>query len=212
MDEKIKGVLNLAKGSVFFPFTQPTVKSPTGKIIKGRMPAVDRVMKNMFGDKDRDGVKNVIDCEPNNPKKQDKQIYLHRLNRQQLQGQPQAFVNLDNEQDRERIYLANMAHYRDKDIPAIANLISHEEMHHLIKEEQGEQTSTQLDNISTPGVVSSRGKIINPQTSHIPVGSTEKQKEVITEETGIPWWATKNIRVVQAVDDKNRLIKKHYGW
>ncbi len=45
---KTKEMLDLAKGSIFFPFTQPTVKSPTGRVIKGRMPSIDRAMKN-FG-------------------------------------------------------------------------------------------------------------------------------------------------------------------
>jgi len=35
MKKKVKEVKNLAKGSVFFPFTQPTVKNPiTNKVIK----------------------------------------------------------------------------------------------------------------------------------------------------------------------------------
>ena len=45
---KVEKMSELARSSIFFPFTQPTVKSPTGKVIKGRMPSMERVMKN-FG-------------------------------------------------------------------------------------------------------------------------------------------------------------------
>lgn len=70
--KKVSNLTNLAKGSVFFPFTQPTVKSPTGRIIQGRMPSINRVLRNFgkpktFGGKDDldyDGVKNSDDCRP----------------------------------------------------------------------------------------------------------------------------------------------------
>lgn len=69
--QKTKNLLGLAKGSIFFPFTQPTVKHPiSGHVIKGHQPTVQRVMKNFFGDKDKDGVNNLMDCKPNNFKKQ----------------------------------------------------------------------------------------------------------------------------------------------
>ncbi len=55
---KVKKVSELARSSIFFPFTQPTVRSPTGKLIKGRMPSMDRVMKN-FGLKGFDGGKDI---------------------------------------------------------------------------------------------------------------------------------------------------------
>ena len=77
--KKQANLLKQAKASVFFPFTQPTVRSPTGKKIKGRMPTVDRVMKNFFdknkfnnkNDWDSDGVPNKKDCQPRNPMRQD---------------------------------------------------------------------------------------------------------------------------------------------
>ena len=48
LSKKTTALTNLAKGSVFFPFTQPTVKSPMGRTIQGRMPSMKRVMQN-FG-------------------------------------------------------------------------------------------------------------------------------------------------------------------
>ncbi len=75
---KVKAVSELARSSVFFPFTQPTVKSPTGKVIKGRMPSMNNVMKNFglksFGGKndlDFDGIPNKLDCQPFNTMRQD---------------------------------------------------------------------------------------------------------------------------------------------
>jgi hypothetical protein len=75
---KIDLMGELARSSIFFPFTQPTVKSPTGKIVKGRMPSMNRVMNN-FGlkqhggknDWDGDGIVNSKDCQPRNVMRQD---------------------------------------------------------------------------------------------------------------------------------------------
>lgn len=61
----------MARSSVFFPFAQPSVRSPTRKIIKGRMPLMRRAMNNMMGDWDGDKVRNVMDCQPRNKKRQD---------------------------------------------------------------------------------------------------------------------------------------------
>jgi len=47
--QRASQLLYMAKASVFFPFTQPTVRSPTGKTIKGRMLTTERVLNNFFG-------------------------------------------------------------------------------------------------------------------------------------------------------------------
>ena len=49
MQEKIDNLMGLAKGSIFFPWTQPEVKSPTGKVIKGNMPDMNKVIKYFGG-------------------------------------------------------------------------------------------------------------------------------------------------------------------
>lgn len=78
--QKTTDIFNLAKGSVFFPFTNPTVKTPTGKTIKGNYPSTNKVMTN-FGlkkrlpkskDWDFDGVPNWKDCQPRNTMRQDR--------------------------------------------------------------------------------------------------------------------------------------------
>jgi len=88
IQNKSNELLNLAKGSVFFPFTQPTVKNPsTGRTIKGHMP--NNILSNFglkqFGGKndlDCDGVINKKDCQPRNTMRQDmkqreKQFLFH---------------------------------------------------------------------------------------------------------------------------------------
>lgn len=65
--KKKSELLNLAKGSIFFPFTSPSVRSPSGRLLKGNAPSFNRAMKNMFGDKDRDGVPHFADNDDNNP-------------------------------------------------------------------------------------------------------------------------------------------------
>jgi len=78
IDNKINNLASLAKDSVFFPFTSPTVKYPTGKIIKGNMPGIKKVIKNFglkqYGGKkdwDGDGIPNRKDCQPRNIMRQD---------------------------------------------------------------------------------------------------------------------------------------------
>jgi len=90
---KSKGLLNLAKGSIFFPFTSPTVKSPTGRLIKGNFPTMNRVMKKFnlktFGGKndwDGDGILNKKDCQPFNVMRQDAKLNI--LMRQRVEKLP----------------------------------------------------------------------------------------------------------------------------
>jgi len=79
MGKKVKQVQNLAKGSVFFPFTQPTVRSPTGRMIKGNQPSINKVMKKFLGDNDKDGVNNFMDCKVKNPKKHGGELFGKHL-------------------------------------------------------------------------------------------------------------------------------------
>jgi len=48
--KKTKDMLNLAKDSIFFPFTEPTVQSPvTGKKVSGRKRKPFNIKKILWG-------------------------------------------------------------------------------------------------------------------------------------------------------------------
>jgi len=50
--KKTKDVLNLATGSIFFPFTEPDVRSPvTGKKVSGRKQKPFNAEKLIWGEK-----------------------------------------------------------------------------------------------------------------------------------------------------------------
>lgn len=50
IEQKTKSLLNLAKGSVFFPFTEPEIYSPvTGKKVSGRKTETFDVNKKIYG-------------------------------------------------------------------------------------------------------------------------------------------------------------------
>lgn len=75
---KVDMMSDLARSSIFFPFTEPTVKNPRGRVLKGSMPSVRKVMRNFglksFGgrnDIDGDGIINKRDCQPRNVMRQD---------------------------------------------------------------------------------------------------------------------------------------------
>ena len=56
------------------------IKKTINKKWFGRVSKIETRPSKIFADRDRDGVANVFDCQPNNPRKQDRQIgaRLHR--------------------------------------------------------------------------------------------------------------------------------------
>ena len=99
--QKTTNTLNLAKGGVFFSFTQPTVRSPTGNIIKDSATKMQPMFKKFglksFGGKndwDGDGVPNWKDCQPRNTMRQDFDVYGKRKQGSYIEYmKPQEFLS-----------------------------------------------------------------------------------------------------------------------
>ena len=115
-----------------------------------------------YDDNDGDGIINVEDCEPNNPDKQDSQIFLQpsryyakkypELKSKDWKNTQEKSVMLMVHEVPKQIFIGKAlrgVEYDDPDeIKHLSNVISHEEMHHVIGKEQDLKTSQQLDNVT----------------------------------------------------------------
>ena len=177
MKSKINYLTTLARGGVFFPLTQPTVRNPvSGRVIKGHIPTVQRVMKNFFGDKDKDGVKNLFDCQPKNPKKQDTYIYLSK--KKDKDKETMYTYSHPSKKVVKRIFIGGKYKKFDFDRPGqiggVARVIGHEELHGVLDREGLSEASEKLDVIAKPTEMAT-----NPQTGEGVFLFPEKEKEIV---------------------------------
>jgi len=76
---KISLVRSAKTSSAFSSLTSPKLRLQFGKLLPGNSHIFKKTMKNMFGDKDKDGVFNALDCKVNNPKKHGGELFWEKL-------------------------------------------------------------------------------------------------------------------------------------
>lgn len=171
-------------------------------------------------DTDGDSVPDEYDCNPENPKKQDSQLYLAKKNikignlnigekkSKELTKDaimftiPQIYPN--------RTFIASgfkdVDFNRKENIDALSNVITHEELHHTLQHISPE-ASFELDNISV-GSTEYKGMIMNPKT--IATINPTIQKAIEKIHIHYPE-KERNAKMIKIVDKNHEELKEYWS-
>lgn len=171
-------------------------------------------------DTDGDSVPDEYDCNPENPKKQDSQLYLAKKNikignlnigekkSKELTKDaimftiPQIYPN--------RTFIASgfkdVNFNRKENIDALSNVITHEELHHTLQHISPE-ASFELDNISV-GSTEYKGMIMNPKT--IATINPTIQKAIEKIHIHYPE-KERNAKMIKIVDENHEELKEYWS-